>query len=110
MRTTRIAFAKHRQGHIFPVIINTNTLDSSFVGIIQPLPCQDDFIFFYEHSLMMCAATQGALSMTGVSSIRLCFHHPTPLVRSATPYQWTRFCVAVVGAVGIQGILCMLFL
>ena len=66
MRSTHISVAKHRQGHIFPIVINMNTLESSFVGILQPLPCQDDFIFFYDKSLMVTAASQGALSMMGV--------------------------------------------
>ena len=66
MKTTRVSFAKHRQGYIFPIVVNTNTLDGSFVGIMQPLPCQDEFIFFYSKSLLVSSSTQSAMAILHV--------------------------------------------
>lgn len=68
MKTTRTSFAKHRQGYILPVLINLNTMDGAFMGIMQPLPCQDEFIFYYSKSFVVTAASKGAFALLKVST------------------------------------------
>lgn len=59
-------FAKHRHGHIFPVLLNVNPLNDSFVGIIQKLNCSSHFIWFYSKSFVICGASRESLHMLGV--------------------------------------------
>ena len=61
-------FCRHRQGYIFPVVMNINCLESSFVSIIQKLHCTDEFIWFYSKSHIVTAASQGSLALMGVRS------------------------------------------
>ena len=60
-------FAKHHDGYIFPVMLNVNSYDGSFVGIFQRLNCKDEFIWFYSKSFAVVAASPGSLEMMGVS-------------------------------------------
>ena len=68
MNTTRTVFAKHRQGYIFPMLLNVKPMESSFAGVMQRLPTQDNFILFYSQSFIVSAATQESLGLMGVRS------------------------------------------
>jgi hypothetical protein len=67
MNTTRTVFAKHRQGYIFPLLLNVKPMENSFAGVLQRLPTQDNFVLFFSQSFIVSAATQESLGMMGVS-------------------------------------------
>lgn len=66
MNTTRTVFAKHRQGYIFPLLLNVKPMENSFAGVLQRLPTQDNFVLFFSQSFIVSAATQESLGMMGV--------------------------------------------
>jgi hypothetical protein len=66
VRTSRTMFARHRQGHIFPIILHVDAMDSSFVGVIQKIPTQDEFIWYYAQSHVIVAASELSLLALGV--------------------------------------------
>ena len=70
LRSTRTMFGKHKQGHIFPIIISANTLDTCFAGVIHKVHCPDEFIWFYSKSLIVCAASLQSLELMGVRGFR----------------------------------------
>ena len=67
-KTSRVMFARHRDGFIFPIMLNVNSYDGAFVAIIQRLNCRDDFVWFYSKTYAIVGASHGSLSMMGVSS------------------------------------------
>lgn len=67
----RLMFLKHRQGHLLPVIMNANVVDSSFVAVMQQVQTSDEYIWFYSNSHTICGASQGSLSLLGVRSCML---------------------------------------
>lgn len=70
MNTTRTVFGKHSQGHIFPMLLNVSSLESSFAGAVQALPGSEEYILFLSRSLTVLEATQASLRMMGVRSPR----------------------------------------
>ena len=69
MKTSRVAFAKHRQGYVFPIFLNVNVLDSSFVGVVQKAPTVDEYIWFYERSLAVAAVSEQCMHLLGVRDV-----------------------------------------
>ena len=66
MNTTRTAFGKHSQGHVFPLLINVKAMDTNFAGILQDLPTSDNFILFTSKALVIAEATLESISLLGV--------------------------------------------
>ena len=69
LSAARVMFLKHRQGHIFPALVNTNVMEGSFVAAMQKLNTSDEFIWFYSRSLTVSAASLGSLALLGVRCI-----------------------------------------
>jgi hypothetical protein len=63
---TRTVFGKHRSGYIFPMLLSVQQDESGFVGIMQRLYPEQQFIMFYSQSLHVAGATEESLSMLGV--------------------------------------------
>ena len=76
LETSRVMFAKHRQGYIFPVLMNANMLACEFVGIIQKLTSVDEYILYHSGNLAIASATQGSLSAMEVMTSAGCEHEP----------------------------------
>lgn len=69
MNTTRTVFGKHRQGYLIPLLLNVKPMESSFAGVMQPLPTQEHFVMCYSKSFVVSGATQESLSMMGVTPV-----------------------------------------
>ena len=65
--TTRVAFAVHRAGHIFPVVQGIKSMDEGFGGLVQLLPTQFKFVMFMSNSFTVTGCCQESLSMLGVT-------------------------------------------
>ena len=66
MNTTRTVFGKHRQGHIFPMLLNVKPMETSFAGIMQELTTTDQFVMFLSKSFVVLEATHESLNLMGV--------------------------------------------
>jgi hypothetical protein len=68
MGVTRVMFARHREGHIFPVLMHVTRGETEFAGIFQRVASADDFVLFLADSLVVTAASQleGSLALFGV--------------------------------------------
>lgn len=69
MNTSRTMFGKHKQGHIFPLLMNSNSTEQCFVGVMQRLSNTDEFIWFYSKSHIIAGASQDTIAMFGVSVV-----------------------------------------
>jgi hypothetical protein len=71
MDKTRTVFGKHRLGYVFPMVLAVKQNESGFVGVMQRLASEQQFILFYSKSLHIASASEESLSMLGVG---LAFH------------------------------------
>jgi hypothetical protein len=67
MDTTRTLFGRHRMGYIFPIQLNVTRMDTEFAGIMHRIQSPDEYIMFLSQSMVVTAATQGSLTLLGVS-------------------------------------------
>jgi hypothetical protein len=68
MDTSRTLFGRHRMGYIFPMQLNVTRMDTEFAGIMQRIQSPDEYIMFLSQSMVVTAATQGSLTLLGVSA------------------------------------------
>jgi hypothetical protein len=66
MNSSRTMFGKHKQGYLFPLLINSISGENGFVGMMQRLHTSDEFIWFYSKSLVIAGATQDCMRALGV--------------------------------------------
>ena len=64
---SRTMFAKHRLGHIFPVLMNAKAMEEGIAGAMQKINTTDEFVWFYSKSLTVVAGTALSLAALGVS-------------------------------------------
>jgi hypothetical protein len=69
MNTTRTVFGKHASGHVFPMLLNVQSMPDSdcFIGILQELKTSDEFILFMSLSKTVTEATKGSFGLLQVS-------------------------------------------
>ena len=67
MKNSRVLFGKHKQGYVFPMLLNTSALETCFVGVMQKITSNDEFLWFYSKSLQVVAGSLESLMMMGVS-------------------------------------------
>lgn len=65
---TRTVFGKHGAGYVFPMLLSVHQDESGFVGVMQRLFPEQQFILFYSRSMHIVGATEESLSMLGVST------------------------------------------
>jgi hypothetical protein len=68
MNTTRTVFGKHASGHVFPMLINVQSMPDAdcFIGIMQELKSPDEFVLFMSVSKTVVEATKGSLGLLQV--------------------------------------------
>ena len=59
-------FAKHKNGHIFPIRLYIDALDTHFMAIIEEYKSTDEFVWFYEHSHEIVAASKKSMQLFAV--------------------------------------------
>ena len=51
---------------MFPIVMNINTLDGSFIGILQRLRSTEEYMFVSSKTFTVTAASEGSLSLLEV--------------------------------------------
>ena len=65
MNSTRTVFGKHRAGYVFPMLLSVKPMAGSFVGVIQQLQSEDQFILLTSLSRRIVGGTQDSIRLFG---------------------------------------------
>lgn len=68
MNTTRTVFGRHKEGYIFPLLLNVKPLEHCFAGVIAELHTSEQFIIFTSEALLITAATAESCTLLQVKA------------------------------------------
>jgi hypothetical protein len=64
--TTRTVFGLHKEGYMFPMLLNVKPMENSFSGVIAPLYTATQFILFTNKTFAVKSATKESYKLFDV--------------------------------------------